>query len=42
VLKPAEIDEVFRLERYLVHVDHVFARVFAGPPAEPPADPPST
>jgi adenylosuccinate lyase len=28
VLKPAEIDEVFRLERYLTHVDAVFARVF--------------
>ncbi|HUG38405.1 MAG TPA: adenylosuccinate lyase [Candidatus Limnocylindrales bacterium] len=33
VLKPAEIDEVFRLERYLAHVDHVFARVFAKDPA---------
>ena len=33
VLKPAEIDEVFRLERYLSHVDAVFARVFAGTPA---------
>jgi adenylosuccinate lyase len=31
VLKPAEIDEVFRLERYLVHVDAVFARVFGDP-----------
>src|SRR5687768_7570324 len=28
VLKPSELDEVFRLERYLVHVDDVFARVF--------------
>jgi adenylosuccinate lyase len=28
VLKPAEIDEVFRLERYLTHVDAVFGRVF--------------
>jgi adenylosuccinate lyase len=28
VLKPAELDEVFRLERYLVHVDDVFRRVF--------------
>ena len=33
VLKPAEIDEVFRLERYLVHVDAVFARVFGEAPA---------
>jgi adenylosuccinate lyase len=30
VLSEAEIDEVFRLERYLVHVDDVFARVFPG------------
>jgi adenylosuccinate lyase len=30
VLKPEEVDEVFRLERYLVHVDAVFARVFGG------------
>jgi adenylosuccinate lyase len=29
VLKPAEIDEIFRLERYLVHVNDVFRRVFA-------------
>ena len=28
VLKPAEMDEVFRLERYLAHVDAMFARVF--------------
>jgi adenylosuccinate lyase len=28
VLKPEEVDEVFRLERYLVHVDDVFERVF--------------
>jgi adenylosuccinate lyase len=28
ILKPEEIDEVFRLERYLGHVDDVFARVF--------------
>jgi adenylosuccinate lyase len=28
VLSPAEIDEVFRLERYLVHTDTVFKRVF--------------
>jgi adenylosuccinate lyase len=27
-LKAAEIDEVFRLERYLGHVDAIFARVF--------------
>jgi adenylosuccinate lyase len=31
-LKPEEIDEVFRLERYLAHVDAVFDRVF-GPGA---------
>jgi len=30
VLTEAEIDEVFRLERYLTHVDAVFARVFEG------------
>jgi adenylosuccinate lyase len=29
ILKPAEIDEVFRLERYLSHVAAVFERVFA-------------
>ena len=28
VLTEKEIDEVFRLERYLVHVDAIFARVF--------------
>ena len=28
VLKPEEVDEVFRLERYLTHVDVVFDRVF--------------
>jgi adenylosuccinate lyase len=33
VLKPEEIDEVFRLERYLAHVDYVFDRVFAKDPA---------
>jgi adenylosuccinate lyase len=27
-LEPAELDEVFRLERYLEHVDTIFARVF--------------
>ena len=32
VLKPEEVDDVFRLERYLAHVDAVFARVF-GPDA---------
>ena len=32
VLKEAELAEVFRLERYLGHVDAVFARVF-GPGA---------
>jgi len=28
VLAEKEIDEIFRLERYLVHVDAIFARVF--------------
>jgi len=28
VLSPGEIDELFRLERYLTHVDAIFARVF--------------
>ena len=28
LLKPAEIAEVFRLERYLAHVDELFRRVF--------------
>ena len=28
ILKAEEIAEVFRLERYLVHVDAIFARVF--------------
>jgi len=35
VLSEAEIAEVFRLERYLVHVDAVFARVFGPAPAAP-------
>jgi adenylosuccinate lyase len=30
VLRPEEIAEVFRLERYLGHVDAIFARVFGG------------
>jgi adenylosuccinate lyase len=30
LLTPAEIDEVFRLERYLAHVDTLFQRVFGG------------
>jgi adenylosuccinate lyase len=30
VLKPEEVDDVFRLERYLAHVDAVFERVFGG------------
>ena len=30
-LKPAEIAEVFRLERYLAHVDELFRRVFGEP-----------
>ena len=33
VLSEAEIEEVFRLERYLVHVDAVFDRVFGSPTA---------
>jgi adenylosuccinate lyase len=28
VLKDDEIAEIFRLERYLAHVDAIFARVF--------------
>ena len=28
MLNEAEIEEVFRLERYLTHVDAIFARVF--------------
>jgi adenylosuccinate lyase len=28
VLSEAEVEDVFRLERYLTHVDAVFARVF--------------
>jgi adenylosuccinate lyase len=31
-LKSGELDEVFRLERYLTHVDAVFARVFGSRP----------
>jgi adenylosuccinate lyase len=27
-MKEAEVDEIFRLERYLDHVDTIFARVF--------------
>jgi adenylosuccinate lyase len=34
VIDPAGLDEVFRLERYLGHVDAIFARVF-GPGAPP-------
>ena len=34
VLTEEEIDEVFRLERYLGHVDAIFARVF-GPEGAP-------
>jgi adenylosuccinate lyase len=37
VLKPSEIDEVFRLERYLGHIGDVFARVFAKTPAGRPS-----
>jgi adenylosuccinate lyase len=36
VLQPQEIADVFRLERYLTHVDAVFARVFQGVPATAP------
>ena len=32
VLKGAELEEVFRLERYLTHVDAIFARVFGSKP----------
>ena len=35
VLKDDEIAEVFRLDRYLEHVDAIFARVFRSAPAEP-------
>ena len=30
ILTEAEIDEVFRLERYFDHVDSIFTRVFGG------------
>jgi adenylosuccinate lyase len=33
ILKPGELDEVFRLERYLGHIDAIFGRVFAETPA---------
>jgi len=33
VMKTSELDDVFRLERYLTHVDAVFARVFGSRPA---------
>ncbi len=35
VLSEQELADVFRLERYLTHVDAVFARVFGAPPAAP-------
>ena len=35
VLNDEEIGEVFRLERYLTHVDAIFARVFPQPEHEP-------
>ncbi|HEV8254750.1 MAG TPA: adenylosuccinate lyase [Vicinamibacteria bacterium] len=38
VLQPQEIADVFRLERYLTHVDAVFARVFQGAGAPAPAE----
>src|SRR5687768_15047539 len=34
VLKPEEIEEVFRLERYLQHVDAIFERVFQEAPGD--------
>ena len=37
VLKDSEIAEVFRLERYLQHVDALFARAFLGARAEKPS-----
>jgi len=37
VLKDVEIAEVFRLERYLQHVDALFARAFLGAPAGKPS-----
>jgi adenylosuccinate lyase len=37
VLSAAELDEVFRLERYLSHVDAIFARVFGAAAGSPPA-----
>jgi adenylosuccinate lyase len=33
VLKAGELDDVFRLERYLSHVDTIFTRVFGSRPA---------
>jgi len=33
VMAAKELDEVFRLERYLTHVDAVFTRVFGSRPA---------
>src|SRR5437899_8291403 len=33
ILEEGKIAEVFRLERYLGHVDAIFARVFRGEPA---------
>jgi adenylosuccinate lyase len=38
VLQPQEIADVFRLERYLTHVDAVFARVFQGAAAPAPTE----
>ena len=35
MLSEAEIAEVFRLERYLTHVDAIFARVFGEAPGAP-------
>jgi adenylosuccinate lyase len=37
VLKDAEIADVFRLERYLQHVDAIFARTFQGAAASKPS-----
>jgi hypothetical protein len=33
VLKRPELDAVFHLDRYLTHVDAIFARVFGSKPA---------
>jgi adenylosuccinate lyase len=35
VLSEAELEQVFRLERYLTHVDAIFERVFGAPAGSP-------